>query len=132
MSSIISFGIVRISGMSKKVLSSYAGLGVGLAVVLTVGLYAISSVVEQPSDERLVVTQPEPEKMTPSPKPDPTEQPSERGKGVAPEPPSKETDDFEIETPPPGIIPTLPPMMSRETVKTITVSEWAPWFQPSA
>jgi len=50
MSSIISFGIVRISGMSKKVLSSYAGLGVGLAVVLTVGLYAIWSSFEAGND----------------------------------------------------------------------------------
>ena len=48
MCSIISFGNVRISGMGKNLVTPYAALGVGLAVVLTFGLTAISSVM-QPS-----------------------------------------------------------------------------------
>lgn len=48
MCSIISFGNVRIGGMGKNLVTPYAALGVGLAVVLTFGLTAISSVM-QPS-----------------------------------------------------------------------------------
>ncbi len=47
MCSIISFGNVRISGMGKKLVTSYAAMGVGLAIVLTFGLAAISGIVEQ-------------------------------------------------------------------------------------
>jgi hypothetical protein len=47
MFSIISFGNIRISGM-KSPMMPYAALGVGLAIVLTVGLTAIAGVVEQP------------------------------------------------------------------------------------
>jgi hypothetical protein len=46
MSSLILFGNVRMSGMGKNLITSYAALGVGLAVVLTFGLTAISSVME--------------------------------------------------------------------------------------
>jgi len=49
MCSIISFGNVRMSVMGKNLVTSYAALGVGLAIVLTFGLAAISSVTEQPS-----------------------------------------------------------------------------------
>jgi len=44
MFSIISFGNVRMSGMGKNLVTSYAALGVGLALVLTFGLTAISSI----------------------------------------------------------------------------------------
>ncbi len=47
MSSIISFTSVRMSGMKPSV-TSYATLGVGLAVVLTVGLTALAGMVGQP------------------------------------------------------------------------------------
>lgn len=50
MFSIISFGNVRMSGMKSPVMS-YAALGVGLAVMLTVGLTAIAGIVEQPALE---------------------------------------------------------------------------------
>jgi hypothetical protein len=56
MFSIISFGNVRMSGMGKNLVTSYAALGVGLAVVLTFGLTAISSVMEQPVQEQFTVT----------------------------------------------------------------------------
>jgi hypothetical protein len=48
MFSIISFNNVRTSGMKKNPVMPYAALGVGLAVMLTVGLTAIAGVVEQP------------------------------------------------------------------------------------
>ncbi len=47
MCSIISFGNVRMSGMGKKLVTSYAAMGVGLAIVLTFGLAAISGILEQ-------------------------------------------------------------------------------------
>jgi len=56
MFSIISFGNVRMSGMGKNLVTSYAALGVGLAVVLTFGLTAISSVMEQPVQEQFTVS----------------------------------------------------------------------------
>ncbi|GEM_PF-1756180 len=56
MSSIISFGNVRMSGMGKNLITSYAALGVGLAVVLTFGLTAISSVMEQPVQEQFTIS----------------------------------------------------------------------------
>jgi hypothetical protein len=48
MFSIISFNNVRTSSMKKNPVMPYAALGVGLAVMLTVGLTAIAGVVEQP------------------------------------------------------------------------------------
>lgn len=59
MCSIISFGNVRMSGMGKNLVTSYAALGVGLAVVLTFGLTAISSVMEQPSQSQFTVSNPD-------------------------------------------------------------------------
>jgi len=56
MFSLILFGNVRMSGMGKNLVTSYAALGVGLAVVLTFGLTAISSVMEQPVQEQFTVT----------------------------------------------------------------------------
>jgi hypothetical protein len=50
MPSLISFWSVRISGMKSSV-TPYAALGVGLAVVLTIGLGAIGGMVAQPSVE---------------------------------------------------------------------------------
>ena len=38
--------------MGSKLITSYAALGVGLAIVLTFGLGAISSVMEQPSEKQ--------------------------------------------------------------------------------
>lgn len=48
MSSIISFFSVRMNGGMKNPVMPYAALGVGLAIVLTVGLSAIAGVVSQP------------------------------------------------------------------------------------
>lgn len=48
MSSIISFFNVRMNGGMKNPVMPYAALGVGLAIVLTVGLTAIAGVVSQP------------------------------------------------------------------------------------
>lgn len=58
MFSIISFGNVRMSGMGKNLVTSYAALGVGLALVLTFGLTAISSINTQVYDsaDRAVFT----------------------------------------------------------------------------
>lgn len=47
MFSIISFNNVRMSGMKSPV-TSYAALGVGMAIVLSIGLTAIAGIVEQP------------------------------------------------------------------------------------
>lgn len=47
MSSIISHGNIRISGV-KKVVSSHVALGVGLAIAFSFGLVSIAGVVEQP------------------------------------------------------------------------------------
>jgi len=66
MFSIISFGNVRMSGMGKNLVTSYAALGVGLAVVLTFGLTAISSVVEQPVQEQFTVTDQDNAMMAPA------------------------------------------------------------------
>jgi len=51
------------SGMGRKLVTSYAALGVGLAMVLTLGLTAISSVIEQPSNQ-FMTSQQEPAKST--------------------------------------------------------------------
>ena len=48
MFSIISFFNVRMNGGMKNPVMPYAALGVGLAIVLTVGLTAIAGVVHQP------------------------------------------------------------------------------------
>ena len=48
MFSIISFFNVRMNGGMKNPVMPYAALGVGLAIVLTVGLTAIAGVVSQP------------------------------------------------------------------------------------
>lgn len=48
MSSIISFFSVRMNGGMKNPVMPYATLGVGLAIVLTIGLTAIAGVVHQP------------------------------------------------------------------------------------
>ena len=48
MFSIISFFNVRMNGGMKNSVMPYAALGVGLAIVLTVGLTAIAGVVHQP------------------------------------------------------------------------------------
>lgn len=48
MFSIISFFNVRMNGGMKNSVMPYAALGVGLAIVLTVGLSAIAGVVNQP------------------------------------------------------------------------------------
>lgn len=65
MSSIISFGNVRMSGMGKSLITSYAALGVGLALVLTFGLTAISSINTQVYDsaDRAVFTVTDPDAM---------------------------------------------------------------------
>jgi len=67
MCSIISFENVRMSGMSKNMVTSYAALGVGLAIVLTFGLTAISSVVDQRMVKELVTSQPESIETAPAP-----------------------------------------------------------------
>ncbi len=63
MSSIISFGNVRMSGMGKNLVTSYAALGVGLALVLTFGLTAISNINTQVYDsaDRAVFTVTDPD-----------------------------------------------------------------------
>jgi len=63
MFSIISFGNVRMSGMGKNLVTSYAALGVGLALVLTFGLTAISSINIQVYDsaDRAVFTVTDPD-----------------------------------------------------------------------
>jgi len=63
MFSIISFGNVRMSGMGKNLVTSYAALGVGLALVLTFGLTAISSINTQVYDsaDRAVFTVTDPD-----------------------------------------------------------------------
>jgi hypothetical protein len=63
MFSIISFGNVRMSGMGKNLVTSYAALGVGLALVLTFGLTAISSINTQMYDsaDRAVFTVTDPD-----------------------------------------------------------------------
>lgn len=66
MCSIISFGNVRMSGMGKNLVTSYAALGVGLAIMLTFGLTAISSIMEQPSEVQFVTSQPESGQMVPA------------------------------------------------------------------
>lgn len=66
MSSIISFGNVRMSGMGKNLVTSYVALGVGLAVVLTFGLTAISSVMEQPVQEQFTVSDQDNAMMAPA------------------------------------------------------------------
>ncbi len=66
MFSIISFGNVRMSGMGKNLVTSYAALGVGLAVVLTFGLTAISSVTEQPVQEQFTVSDQDNAMMAPA------------------------------------------------------------------
>lgn len=65
---IISFGNVRMNGMKGPVTSS-AALGVGLAIIVTIGLSAIAGVVELPVKEVQQVTEPSVEtpKMAPSP-----------------------------------------------------------------
>ena len=84
MCSIISFGNVRMSGMGKKLITSYAALGVGLAIVLTFGLTAISSVVEQPSQSQFMTSQPESIQMVPAvPSPEAPSQPSEAQEDVS-------------------------------------------------
>jgi len=54
------------SGMSKTLVTSYAALGVGLAIVLTFGLTAISSVMEQPSQSQFITSQPESIQIVPA------------------------------------------------------------------
>ena len=67
MFSIISFGNVRMNGMKSPVMP-FAALGVGLAIVLTVGLTAIAGVVEQPLMEgRQVTMEQETMKTAPAP-----------------------------------------------------------------
>lgn len=58
MSSIISFGGARVSGM-RKIATSYAALGVGLAIAFSFGLTAIAGMVGQPLAEVQNLTEPE-------------------------------------------------------------------------
>jgi hypothetical protein len=83
MCSIISFGSVRMSGMGRNLVTPYAAFGVGLAIVLTFGLTAISSVVEQPSQNQFMASQPEAIQMVPAvPSPEVPSQPSEMQEDV--------------------------------------------------
>lgn len=68
MYSIISFGNVTMNGMKGPVTLS-AALGVGLAIVVTIGLSALAGVVELPVQEVQQVTEPSVEtpKMAPAP-----------------------------------------------------------------
>ena len=66
MSSIILSAHVRIIDMSKKVLSSYAALGVGLAVVMVFGLAALSMVVEQPLQDQFPAAESDLSQFSPS------------------------------------------------------------------
>jgi len=66
MFSIISFGNVRINGMKSPVMP-YAALGVGLAIVLTIGLTAIAGVVEQPLMEGQQLTMEQETMKAPAP-----------------------------------------------------------------
>lgn len=68
MSSIISFFNVRMNGGMKNSVMPYAALGVGLAIVLTVGLTAIAGVVHQPLMESQKQTE-EQQALTTAPAP---------------------------------------------------------------
>jgi len=84
MCSIISFVNVRMSGMGKNLVTSYAALGVGLAIVLTFGLTAISSVVEPPSQSQFMVSEPESMQIVPAaPLTEAPPQPSETQEDVS-------------------------------------------------
>ena len=82
MFSIISFFNVRMNGGMKNSVMPYAALGVGLAIVLTIGLTAIAGVVSQPLMESQKQTE-EQQALTTAPAPAPAPAITQREAGVS-------------------------------------------------
>ena len=93
MFSIISFFNVRMNGGMKNSVMPYAALGVGLAIVLTIGLTAIAGVVNQPLMESQKQTE-EQQALTTAPAPAITQREadvsSKAGSATAPSAPVEE------------------------------------------
>lgn len=94
MSSIISFFSVRMNGGMKNPVMQYATLGVGLAIMLTVGLTAIAGVVHQPLMESQQQAEEQPAfTVTPAPAPSMTQREadvSSKGSAATPAAPVEE------------------------------------------